>query len=532
MRSGRRRCRRAKWRIILGLIEGQGYPDLGLEISGTTNGWKLSEAGQPLDDVVAGTLRLEVLEGWQQGQEVTEIRRVLAGGGPFDDLKQGSLRPLPGPKSSLTAEQVQQLLDMGVLRRKARREVSVNVCKAFTVPKSNGTRRLVVDASMFGEAMEEPPPVSLPSIDNVKQAVEHQDFLVQLDGRSWFYQVPAAEIGRFFALRTVLGVCCLVVLAMGWSWSVHIAQVLAQVLMNKAVEAFGSCIHSLVYIDNFLLFAKSGRDLVNAVAVLKRRARESGVVFKAEDHFPVRTAQVLGMQVDMEKKTVRLRQDWVDRLQVFWRVYRADPSAQSLRVTWKLFGALFWAMRVLEVPQYEFPNLKHFLSRRARELSNGIRQWGHKTVWWKGAWKDVSSLVARILENEEISVKRPRSSEWTDTVWTDASGQGGGYVLQEQGIAKGWRWSEEQRAQRIHVLEAWAMLRGIRQWKQVRCEGAGLRLMTDSTLVFFAMRSKKATGFVFSGAVADLMKELEGISWSVEWVPSEENLADGPSRGY
>ena len=182
------------------------------------------------------------------------------------------------------------------------------------------------------------------------------------------------------------------------------------------------------------------------------------------------------------------------------------------------------------VPQFDFPSLKQFVARRAREIGNQKRGWEQKTVWWKDAWNDIKRLVGIVLKNEPGSVVKP-VGEWTETVWADASGTGGGYVLQESGRVKGWRWSERQRGQPIHVLEAWALLQAVREWKKVRSDDAGVILKTDNTLLCRALETTKATGFIFSGAVAEIFGELRGIAWEVEWVPSEENVADAPSRG-
>ena len=123
------------------------------------------------------------------------------------------MQGLPGPKSSLTKEQVADLVRMGVLEEKRRSDPGVlNVCKAFTVPKANGKNRLVVDASRVGEGMVEPPYTRLPALEEIKEAIAANAFAVQLDGKSWFYQVGAKALKRYFAVRTVAGVYFLVVL--------------------------------------------------------------------------------------------------------------------------------------------------------------------------------------------------------------------------------------------------------------------------------------------------------------------------------
>ena len=532
MISRRRRARRGKWKRYLLLLESSGYGDIVLTQYGSAATQATGTASEELDEVVSATLRLEVIEGWQEKDEVTEVRRILEGGEAFERLFVGSkelLHRLPGRKSQLTARQVLSLEEMGVLQRKTRAGPPVkHVCKAFTVPKPSGKRRLIVDASWLGELMKEPYHTELPSLDEVRLAVRTYNFVAQLDGKSWFYQFGARGIRQYFAVRTCLGVFCLVVLAMGWAWSVYIAQTVSSTVLGKAVKNLRG-VNGMVYIDNHLLFGMTEDELVRAVASLERTGAECGLVFKEGDHRPSTTSDVLGMAVDMRGKTVSLSSAFVDKFGCFWKVYSLRPGEQTIRTTWRLFGGIFWAMRVLALRQCDFVGMKQFVSRRARDICEGSRDWEHRVVWWKAAWEDVKRVVAVILRNEPVSVVPPASS-WIEAVWADASGSGGGYVLPEYGLVDSWKWNPEQEKQPIHVKEAWALLRAVLKWKRVRQGASGAVLKTDSMLVHAALRSFKATGFAFTKAIKEIADEMDGIDWRVEWVPSGENVADAPSR--
>ncbi|KAJ9465347.1 hypothetical protein DIPPA_18741 [Diplonema papillatum] len=303
-----------------------------------------------MDTVVANTLNLEVVEGWQQAGEVSEIRAVL-GGARFKQLfkDRPNLDALPGRMSQLSEKQVLDLERMGVLRRKKKSDPPVlHVCKAFTVPKPSGKRRLIVDASGLGDQMVEPYYTELPSIDDVKRCVEKHAVVAQLDGKSYFYQFGASALQQYFAVRTCVGIFFLVVLAMGWTWSVYIAQTVAQTVMGRSARGFTN-VTGLVYVDNFLLFGDSHAGVENAVSGLRHCAKECGLVFKGGDDSPCITADVLGMEVHMVDKTVRLCDAFRSKFGSFWEVYSMKPSVQSLRQTWKLFGGIFWAMRVLGI---------------------------------------------------------------------------------------------------------------------------------------------------------------------------------------
>ena len=209
----------------------------------------------------------------------TGRRTLWQGGEFFHSLLQRpeGLVPLPGKKSYLTSRQVTQLVNAGVFAKKKWCDERVcNVVKAFTVPKASGKRRLVVDASNVGEAQKDPPHAELVSISQIKDLVANYNWVVQLDGKSWFYQVPAASLRSFFAVRPVLGIHWLMVLPMGWSWSVWVAQTAvaigqrAEQLLQQQDDGWQT---HLEYIDNFIAVGRNNDDASKMTQAMKKAAR-------------------------------------------------------------------------------------------------------------------------------------------------------------------------------------------------------------------------------------------------------------------
>ena len=155
--------------------------------------------GGELDSVVAATLR-RVIGSWEVliASEVAHVFNVLDGCRVFEDLfvDRSKLVTLPGKKSMLTGQQVRDLEQAGISDRSASTMWTrvCNVVKAFTVLKPLGKLCLVVDASGVGEAQEDPPHVMLPSVSDVKGLVALYSYVTQLDGKSWFYQVPSRQL--------------------------------------------------------------------------------------------------------------------------------------------------------------------------------------------------------------------------------------------------------------------------------------------------------------------------------------------------
>ena len=91
--------------------------------------------------------RLKEMAG-EDGRDFAPLIDILEGGETLENLfeDRSQLRRPPGRMSALTAEQVQQLRDAGVIERKSHADGEIrNVVTARTIPKPNGLRRLIVN---------------------------------------------------------------------------------------------------------------------------------------------------------------------------------------------------------------------------------------------------------------------------------------------------------------------------------------------------------------------------------------------------
>ena len=60
----------------------------------------------------------------------------------------------------------------------------------FTVPKKEGTLRLILDCRPLNRSCDKPPPMHLPDIFEVLEYLFQNEVATQCDCRSWFYQFP------------------------------------------------------------------------------------------------------------------------------------------------------------------------------------------------------------------------------------------------------------------------------------------------------------------------------------------------------
>ena len=528
MKSRRRRRRRTSWKIILILIDKELYVQ---DIYQTE---KDNDTDGDMDEVVTATVDLQIIEKFKNNKDIKLIRNILNCNIEFTELFEptAKLRGLPGPKSTLTEKQIQQLEGYGVITKKVYNdnEKIRNVVKAFTVPKPNGKRRLVVDASSIGENQQDPFHTDLPSIEEIKQKVNKYKFVTQLDGRSWFYQLGANKLKTYFTLRTVLGIYYLVVLAMGWSWSVWIAQTVAVEIASESMERNkNKNINMNIYIDNFIVYSQTKQDMESHTAILKSVADECGAIFKEEDHSPKVVEDILGMRCDFEAKLVCLKTSWVNKFKDMYKNYIHSPGRNTFRTTWKIIGNVMWGMRILEISHLKYVDFKQWMSRTARKLGEGKVSWEDKTLWWRQPLKQLKEIAEIIMLNDTISVTKPNFN-FIETLWADASGKGGAYILQSRGLVKSFKWSEKEIENDIHIKEGKALLLGIRAWIRNSTKDEAVKIKTDSTLVYLGLKNKKATGYIFCAILDEIVTLLRGREWDIEWVPTAEQLADKPSR--
>ena len=56
--------------------------------------------------------------------------------------------------------------------------------------------------------------------------------------------------------------------------------------------------------------------------------------------------------------------------------------------------------------------------------------------------------------------------------------------------------------------------------------------MTDNLLCYWGLTRGKASGVQFSRTLGEIYSMLEGVNWTIHWVPSADQKADFLSRQF
>eukprot|EP00754_Rhynchopus_humris_P044440 Rhum_TRINITY_DN4159_c1_g1::Rhum_TRINITY_DN4159_c1_g1_i1::g.13212::m.13212 len=192
----------------------------------------------------------------------------------FAGQLRGPLPASPGRPSPGMRRHAGDLLKFGVARCGGRPPRVL--LPAFTVPKKNGTARLVLDGRRLNEAMARPPPMQLPRLAELIREVKGHAWASLADGVAYFYQFPLhREVSEFFGMSLgrsradpAPAVLALSVLCMGWSWAPCVAQRASRVLTRGL---------GLAWVDNFIILGGSRAEAAARVATFRARCGAANV---------------------------------------------------------------------------------------------------------------------------------------------------------------------------------------------------------------------------------------------------------------
>lgn len=215
------------------------------------------------------------------------------------------------------------------------------------------------------------------------------------------------------------------------------------------------------------------------------------------------------------------------------KLLKANLRCDTAGALESLGGRLLHASAIAGV----FPGTYWFAVKYLRRITNSLNRGfrlAHEPV-------NVPPSVSRELTEWVADVQRQREvleppAETTMTVFVDASLTGWGGVMVDHFTGEvsivGQSWSSRQRNYHINELEALALLEVI-SLLPGKVSGGRLHVCVDNTSVAGVVRKKLcARSSVLNDAVVGALAHLrrKRITCSMQWVKSERNPADYPSR--
>ena len=213
-------------------------------------------------------------------------------------------------------------------------------------------------------------------------------------------------------------------------------------------------------------------------------------------------------------------------------IMNPDGDLPTTEVLWKVFGALMWGTRVLDIHLCRYGAFMNWLSRRASQLAAMPHLWTAPCTIWPAALEDLRRLIGVVLLNEPRSVVVPLESDYDHVMFTDASNTGLGIVHCGAELTRTTSklWSTNMKATIIAERELYALVEGVREAKASLSEVKKILAYNDNTNVIAWVKRGRGKSSLSNRLIRDLFKLLGSTTLVVEYVASADNIADEPSR--
>ena len=458
----------------------------------------------------------------------------------------------------------------------------VNGC--FATPKSGGAQRFVFDGRPVNAVFVPPPDVELPSPDLLAKLIVPGDepvFVAKADLDNFYHRLRLPEwmtpyfalppvrasdvgVGAEFGEDTLVYPCC-TTLPMGWSHSVYVAQNGHEHIVNthtslRAEDRITSDSdlrldrprHGIYIDDMFMLSLRSDRD------ELTRLLDEYLATMPARDLPPKASKTTrpsadgvvcIGMEIHGRDLTVGPEPGKIAQLVQRTRMLLHQGQCSGLLLS-KIVGLWSWYMLCRRAAFAVFNNVYRYIETA-----------GAKTFT---IWPTVANELGVACDLAPLLFSSISASWFPRAVASDASSYGMGVVATTCGpealetmsrckppadepvdrslpaSLQGMQWSTIVSSafrfpEHINVLELRALTTAAR-WVTSFPESTGCRLVIwcDSLVVVFAVRKGRSSSPELLRRMRALSAHLlaTGVQLYCNWIPTEVNPADGPSRRF
>lgn len=456
----------------------------------------------------------------------------------------------------------------------------------FTVPKPNGSLRLIIDARPANNVFLPPPAVRLPlPPDLAAMEASGPFFMAGLDVADFYHRLLLPPSFRpYFALPPVRGadvgrpeleqiwpMCT--TLPMGWSHSVYIAQAVHEKFLDQDPEIAAQPrlgrdqrvdpargVNS-VYLDDFNSFDGDIDQLDDRFVRTRERYPEAGLSNNAKkDVRPTDVGKAIGIEVDGSRGRIGVpvekSQQLIAATQELLRIGACSGNALS-----RVVGHWTWIVLVRRPALSVFNNVYQFAAaagRRVKPLWPSVRRelqivcaiapllWASVNNNWfdRAIAFDASSYGVGVCSTpvgqaeiaaEMSHVVRGGAAVTLDAVIADPHGMQQVPLeppLQRHHwatvISRPWRFEDH-----INVLEVQASLLSLR-WvlSHPRSMGSRVLLFGDSQVALGCLAKGRSSSYRLLRLLrrAAALVLASGLRPVYRWLPSAANPADGPSR--
>ena len=403
------------------------------------------------------------------------------------------------------------------------------VLHGFTVEKKSGGRRFVLDGRKLNDCMRHPPDMWLPRMPQVIHQILQANWVVNTDGKSWFYQFPVhPDIRDFFGVKVApqrgeFVTTRLKALCMGWKFAPCIANRAARVLLPPS--------EGVTWVDNFIVTADTEDEATKQFQKFLSRCNAVDAKMTLDEKgygVPTQLFETFGVSFDLRHHIYRSDPEWIKKFLANSAHAKVTGGMATPREIYKVVGGMVWHSYITNSFLCFLPATLSFMRDIARDLYN-TAAWDTPTAVRPSVVKEVKERTIRIKENPWIE-RGPTSSI---TAWSDASSKAWAAILESepQQVSQA-DFSNEQEHWHIYRKELYAAKQAVALAAR-SVHTTRLRLMVDNLPAVHSLQRGHSSDYRSNFVIAELFTLAAGarIQVACEWVPTLEQKADKYTRG-
>lgn len=444
-------------------------------------------------------------------------------------------------------EEMDKLVQAGAFVEQACRVTS----PVFTIPKKDGTNRLIHDLRQINIALDAPR-FTLRGPKEAAEVVRESGALVSLDLRRGYQQVAMSREARdFLGARWRGRQVASTVLPFGLSISPYIFTRITGWLARTIRSRFG--LSAAVYIDDFLIGAETPDKLREGLGKVKELFERLGVCLSPKTaQTPSEEVEYLGLVWNARDKTVSITDQ--RRKEYRRRIKNLLRAGQTRKVWQQTIGKLLFLREVVGPTVRHVRSLLHQIRRRPEgKLIQAEGEAREDLVWWLNA---LSHPVSFSLQLQPVSatITTDASEDWLGGIielWNanqdKVGGAQGAKGVQVSGVGTQQQQEKQQETRRevfqgkasysekhINIKELEALYEAVRTNIE-KLEGRRALWFTDSTTAKAAIarqgtQNLSREAWATTKRILDLLQE-RNISLIPQHVPGRLNCGvDSLSR--
>lgn len=432
----------------------------------------------------------------------------LLGVGTYD-LKIDHLSERPAISRVFSQKDVKMLFDKDIIRR-GNADYSL---MGFKVPKKEpNASRFITDCRMVNERCNifEEEKMRLPSFHQLTDWALTYEHMWSIDANAYFYHFKLKGLAaNWFPMRlaTTRGPNFTSVLLSRMPMGFKLAPIIAQRTSNlivhrvqQVVEIQGWNSKVAAWVDNFIVFANDTNTLEKVMKELQKQLSIFNIKCKDVD----KSGELLGLL--KTGHTLGLKSTWIEAFQEEVTLAQNCPTLPKKHIE-RLAGKMIWInYAVARKPLALFPHTLRLL-RRLPLLQEENISLSKEEKQEIGSWTE--------LAHHKLTYVKPIDPT---VVWSDARPGILAVVYREFVFI-----ALLPDSINIAVAETIAALWGFKLAKE------GSRLMIDNTVAAFSIAKGHSTSNTINSLISNVFKGP--TIGAVFWVPSQEQVADGPTRG-